>query len=445
MKLTNYIVPFLLLNFPALVGAQEILELSKDTSILMALESNRDFAISQLLLVESQREEKSNWNNFLPELSAYGELEREDYYITDSTSSLTASGYLYGNLDLDDSLLWSIRETELDYETQQISYEDARQVLIASVEKGFYYLLTSQSNVAIEKSNLDLTQKIYEQTLRDFENGFTSKLDLLQAQVNAANLVPSYRQTVVDHEESLRDFLLLLGVDLDQEVELKGDLSAEILTFDSQDLIAKYLSNRSDIQTSLKGIDSLENSKKLKRANLLSPTLGLSAKWAPSVDEPFDSISWSDGESVSDSATFTLSLSVPLDGFIRGSSDNLQIQAIEDDITQARIRLEEDILSAQVEIYNLTEQLKTSEANLELGALNIELAQESYDMSLESYNQGTIERLDMEEALQSLLEAKQSFLSTQYGYLVSQIELRYALGLESLSEASIEKGDNNEE
>jgi multidrug efflux system outer membrane protein len=349
------------------------------------------------------------------------------------------------SLDLNASMAQTLNMTRLDYQAQQISYEQDQRDLIVSVEKEFYYLLTSESDLEIEKSNMDLTQRLYEQELINYNNGFASELDVLQAQVNAAIVVPTYTQAVADHKERMRDFLNVLGIDPLEEVQISGELDVTVQDFDAQSLIEKYLFNRSDIRSQELSIESLKNSRKLNGNSSLSPTLGLSASWSTELDDPFSSDSWKESltedSDFSDDFALGIDLSFPLDGFIRGSEDNLTLRSLDDQIESAEITLKNVITTAKLEIINLTEQLKTSEANLKLASLNIELAQKSYTASQDSYAKGTVERLDVEDAQQSLLEANQSFLTHQYNYMVSLIDLRDALNLDSIEDL---KEINNE-
>lgn len=434
----RYFFLLLFISLSQLVFSEGILILDKEKSVDMALENNLNFKNSAIILETLRREESNAWSNLLPVTSLTLGLEGSDSLFSSSSPSNPSpwktSSKLQMNLNLNSSLVWTINQTKLDYQAQLISYEQAQMELIVNVEKEFYYLLTSESDLGIEKSNMELTQRIYEQEVINYENGFASELDVLQSQVNAAMEGPSYSQAVADHQKRLRDFLNILGIDPLMEVQLTGALDVTVLNFEAQNLIKKYLTNRTDIRAQEKMIESLKNSRKINSASTRTPTLGFSASWNTGLYGPFSSDSWTDDSNFSDSLSFGIDLKIPLDGFVPGSRDNLTLQNLDDQIASAEITLTNLMTSARLEIINLTEQLKTSEANLKLARLNIELAQKSYSVSEDSYSRGAVERLDVEDAQQSLLEANQSFLTHQYNYMVSLIDLRNALNLDSIEE-----------
>lgn len=421
----NILYLLLFMAIPQFIFAEEPMKLDIEKSIELALENNLTFQSSAVNLETARRDNANSWSNFLPDTDLSAGLYNTFLETDDEPYSYYAQGSLSLSLDLNPSLKSTIEYTKLAYESEQISYEQAQELLIVSVEEEFYYLLTSESNLDIEKKNSELTDRIYEQTLSDYNNGLTSELDLLQARYNAASLVPDYSQTVATHNAYLRSFLVDLGLDPRTSVELVGDLNTDIIEIDGKSLMERYLVNRSDIRAAQKALESKRNNKKLETYSDRFPTLSLSTDYTGSLD---------DDNEYTDYISLDISLSIPLDSFIPGSQDDLTIKGLDDDIKEAQISLKNTISEAKLEVINLIAQLKTSEENLALSRMNIDLAAETYDVYVESYDKGTVERLDVEDAQQDLLEANQSYLSNQYNYLVSLIDLRSALDLDSLKD-----------
>ena len=112
----------------------------------------------------------------------------------------------------------------------------------------------------------------------------------------------------------------------------------------------------------------------------------------------------------------------------------MAIRGREDDAEIAAVTLARAVEEARTEIINLVAQLETSAANMELSELNVELARKTFELSQLSYERGTVQRLDVEDAQQSYLEAVQQALVSRYEYLAGLINLRMALGLDSLED-----------
>ncbi|WP_028974179.1 TolC family protein [Spirochaeta cellobiosiphila] len=425
----------LLVTVPALLNWAAPTVLTLDKSVEQALESNLDYQISGISLQEAKRQKNSSWNNFLPQLSATSELSGEKSLSENTDTTWRLSAGLSLRLPLNGGLAYTIKDIKLAYENQSISYETARLQLINEVEQAFYSLIANQADIDIAKNNIDLAEKRYQVTLRNFNNGLATELDTLQARVTAAQLKPAYLQAVSDYNIALREFLDVIGLPTDTEITLEGSLDTEIHQFDSDQLIEKYLMNRRDILAQEKKIEILENQKKQKTMTSRTPDLSLSSQWGTSVMKPFESSSW-DTEKLSDTLSLGLSLSIPLDDFIPGSATDTTLKGMDDEIKSAKLTLVKNIEDARTEIINLVSKLETSAAQIELAKLNVELTKTTYEKSEYSYNQGGMGRLDLEDTQQNYFNAKQEYLESQYNYLNGLINLRYALGLENLAELS---------
>ncbi|MDC7225663.1 MAG: TolC family protein [Spirochaetales bacterium] len=403
--------------------AAEALILDIETCIEMALENNPDFLISNISLRTAQRDNNTVWNNFLPTASLSGYHGGSSAIISDTADfSWSTYGKLSMSLSLNAEVFKTIESIRLAYENEQISYETAKRELVSTVEEEFYYLITSKSSLEITKASLELAQKNYEQTLSNYNHGMASELSVLQAEINAANLKPTYKQSLSNHESRLRNFLIVLGMDPEQEIELEGELNTKIVEFDAEQLIPE-LSNRLDLQTIEKNIEILSNSRTLTALSNKSPTLTASGSWQVEALPSY-----------ADILSLSLTLSIPIDDFIPGSSTSVSLAEIDDQIQQYELRLGKAMNEARIEIINLIEQLETAADNMDISALNITLAEKTYEMSQQSFARGVVERLDVEDAQQAYLSAKHQYLSSQYDYLTGLISLRDALGLSTLDE-----------
>ncbi len=427
-------IPILLLATAFFLWSDPLV-LDRDTCVNLALEKNPDFLISGIELDAADREYRNSWNSFLPEVSATVGLSESNslFDSRDLDTSWSFSGSLDLSLNLSAGMANTIKSIRLAYESEQIDFELARISLISQVESGFYYLLASRKDMEIEKNNLDLAVKRYEQTKTNFENGFTSELSVLQARVSAENLKPDYLQTTADYDAEIRDFLIILGLNPDTEVVLEGDLKTEILMFDKEKLIDTYIGNRQDIRSLQNSLESAKNTKSMTALDSKAPSVQLSAGWNTNVSDAFENESWDSG-SWQDGVSLGAYLVIPLDDWVPGSSTDTTLQSLEDSIESVAINLAKTTDTARAEIINLVDQLETTASQLTLSELNVELALESYRRTEDSYAKGSTERLDVEDAQQDYQSAEQSYILSQYNYISGLISLRTALGLEETEE-----------
>jgi len=428
------LLPFLLCLAIGIVMAEETTFLDRETSIELALENNRSFRSSTIALATAQREAEKPLSVLIPDVSASSSLSYTEPLFSDPLM-VQQEGWTFGasvsaSLPLQTGLVYTVRETMLAYEAEQISWEAARLQLIASVEREFYYLLAAGSNLEILETSLDLARDRAEQTQIMFENGRASEVAMLQVRVSAANQEPEYLSAQAAYRQRLDSFLIVLGFDPGTEVTLEGELTVEPREFEATELFA-LIENRSDIRSLRLSTETLRNSRSLVSAGGRTPVVQLTAGWNTNVADAFENESWRDGL-WADGASLGISVTMPLDDFLANSSTGQSIAALDDTIAQAEISLEESIASAEAEITGLLDQLETSRANIESSRLTMEYAFTAYEMSEEAYRRGTMERLDVEDSQQSYLTAAQANLQSRYDYLATLINLRLALGVESL-------------
>ena len=421
LSLCLFLLPILL--FPL---SGEPVSLDLQTCLSLALENNPGLKISGLDLAVSRRESSHTWNAFLPGISAgAGYSESSPLTSGPYDPSRTLSGSVNLNLSLNAGLAANARGIKLSLENEEISYGEAEKSLLSAVEKEFYYLITSASNLEIVKADLDLSWKNYDQVENNYRHGMASELTLLQAMVSASNQEPVYKQAVATHEARMNEFLLTIGLEPETQVTLEGSLDREIWEGDAKELAERYLPARSDIQRLIRSREILENRKKQTALQNRTPTLRLSGGWSTSKRDEGE---WTDGISMG------VNVNIPLDTFIYGSSTSLSLKELDDQISRNAISLESALNEGRTEIINLVNQLNVAADNTRLSSLNIELAEESFRQTEESFSRGLSQHLEVEKAQQELFSARQQYLSNQYNYLTNLINLRDALGLASLDD-----------
>jgi outer membrane protein TolC len=418
---------------------QEPVELDVATCISLALDNNKDFKLSALEIKSKEIAYNNRSGNFIPTITASSGLEYEDIAVsafTDPSPSysddpLSLSAGLTFSLSLSNKLKYDIRKTHLDYQEEQISYEIAQKQLINEIEKEFYSLITLRSNFTILSKNKNLAEKRFISTQNNYKNGLATNLEVMQAEVNAGSYQPQLSQARSDLDMATRIFLLHLGLDTETEVVLKGDLSMPNFYPKTDVLIFTYAMSQPNIRKQMIAIETLKNNLQSAKASAYGPSLTLSGEWSSSVDSPFESSNW-ESENWEDSASIGLTVKVPLDGYIKGSTDKTSIGQSEIALEKAEIVLASLIDTSKVEIKNLCQQIATSIEKLEQSSKNKNLAEKSYELTEESYGFGRVERLAVEDAQQAALSAGQEYLSCQYDYMTELIDLTYILNLDSI-------------
>jgi outer membrane protein TolC len=417
----------LLVLLPA--GSAATLNLDVDTAVQLAIENNLELKSERIDLETAARAQKSTWNQFLPSIDASTSLSRSNEISTfggQDSSPWNLGFAIKASLPLSAAKIESIRAVALDYQRGLVTYEMAKSELERSVRKAFFSLLVAQESIRLAEQELATAEQRYQQTRVNYESGLVPRLQVLSARVSAENLKPALEEQRVLYTSSLMDFQLLLGLDGKDELTLEGAIVANAYSFDSEELLERYMNNRLDIQSAHKQIEIIENQKQLQKKSSFTPTLSLSASVQPTLNAPFTS-SWVDGDAWFDSGAMALAVSVPLDGFIPGSADKLELAALDDSIGKARLSLEQTRKRARIEVQSAVLKLDKSLRSIEALELNVSLAQEAYELTEKAYQAGTVELLEVKNASDDLQKAKLSLLNEKYNYLCGLIDLSYSL------------------
>jgi len=401
--------------------------LDADAAVKLALENNLSLKSDRIELGKAARARNATWNSYLPSADASATFNRYNKEpAVPGLSPWYMAVQVEASLPLSLAKLSSVRATILGYESGRIDYETAERQLERDVRKAFYALLLSQESIHLAEQQLATAEKQYQKALKNFEAGNAPKLDALTAQVTAENLKPELEEQRVSYAGSLMSFELLLGLEPTEELSLKGAIEAEACHFDFVELSRIYLGGRLDIQRLEKQIQIKENEKRLKDRSAYTPTLSASASYAPAINDPF-AFKWGRGQDWTDNGLLTLSISIPLDGFVPGSADRVASASARDDIEIARIALRQARQKAETEIRSTLLGLEKSLRTMDALALNVTRAQEAYDLTETSYRAGTLNLLEVQNASDELQKAELLLLKEKYNYLSGLIDLSYSL------------------
>ena len=420
--------------FAAAVISAEPMQLDVDTAVKLALENNLNLKSSAIDVDLAERPYNNIWNNFLPTIGSTTVLGKKDLLLTDpmfnplaSQNKLTLTESISASLTLNAALFTGIEITRMNYQSGLLSYEMARKELETNVRKAFFGLIATRTSRDLIQSNIQTAEKQYSQALENYNNGLIPELDLLRVRVRVENLKPGLNQVANSYENSLMTLKFLLGLDRNVELSLNGELEVQPREFDAETLIGRYTDSRLDVRSLSQALEIQKRALTANRQRALTPSVTLSAGWSiPAVTDPFNGDSWSK-DTLWDQGSASLTIAMPLDGFIPGSGTQDSFRKAEDQIRQTELKLALVRENAGIEITNLVMNLASGSQSIETYKLNMELARRAYDMTAEAYRLGTKEYLEVESAQNELFKAQQDVLLEQYKYLSGLLDLEYAL------------------
>mgnify|MGYP002521174321 FL=1 len=237
--------------------------------------------------------------------------------------------------------------------------------------------------------------------------------------MNYENLKPSIESAVITYENNLALFKQMLGIDQSVQIELDGSLK-EALPAGNIDsgTVADELPS---VKRIMRSIEAAENS-------LLATRF---SAWGPSLTAGF-SYGVSGSKMLSEprtSSQLSLGVIIPLDGYLPWSSGALGIASQKASLENLRLQLEDEKTSSVIQIENSLKGIRQAESQLASLNNNAELAQRSYDMTLAAYNYGSKDLLTLQNASDSLMQAKTQLQSQYYTIISAVLDLENTLGV----------------
>jgi outer membrane protein TolC len=302
----------------------------------------------------------------------------------------------------------------------QESVRQTNQETVFNVKQAFLNYLVMREFVKVTEEASSLAEKTLANVKNMYEVGIASRLDLLRAEVRAANQKPPLiqaRNSVKIAEAGLKT---VLGLDVSQPVEIVGELTYRPVEVDPAASLSSALANRPEL--SLINYQKMisEEMRKIAVAGGL-PTVAVSGNynyWGNYLK--FNSVSWENFYS------FNLIISVPLFKGFQTPAQVAEAQAAIREIEQTRKGLTDaikfEVESSLLNLNQARETLLSQEKNIEQAVEGVRVA----DLN---YSEGLATILDVAAAQIALSEARTNRLRAVYDYEIALAMLDKAMGL----------------
>jgi len=418
-----------LVFFPLLATAAETITLTLDDAVRLALDNSINLKKSAIDLAKAGYSASHLWSEIFPGFSL-----GTSFTFLPQTPLVTEPGFQYRDnalsysvdfrisLPLNPSLYSSMKNIELAYRMQLLSYENASKQLEIQVIKRFLNLITMNANISNMQGSLDLALQKMNNDRIARANGLLSELDWLNSQLSAETARYNLLNVQNSYKNSLGEFLALLGIDDGTNVILNGTVEIAKLNLDPEKLILEHLPKRPDIVAQRQTIERLELAKNITTNNLRSPSLTLSTQWrggATGFSAPF-----------TDSISGSLSLSIPIDSWIPGTKQNQNVRAADNEIEKAKLELQNTETQAKTQIRSLVSNLNSRWESLEIARLRVSIAQRTVDAANIGFRNGTVEFKGLEDRRSDLSNASQRLLEEELTYQSLLLDLAAALNVE---------------
>jgi len=429
------VVLFALLAVGGPSFAQEKLALTLEDSIQLALRQNPFFQAEKAKEEQAAAMVKEAFANFLPSVNAQGShiLDKKVMSILmpslfgmpaqkikldftrDYQLALNMSVPLYAG----GRIMSGYKQANLNLQATRESIRQSMQDTVFNVKKAFYGHLLARKFVDVAQEAVDLAQKHLKNVKSLYEVGMASRFDLLRSEVQAANLQPQLIRARNGLSSAELGLKTLLGLDLKQAIEVKGELSYQAFEANMDAAVAQALASRPELVQLNYQKQMASEMVKMARAAYI-PTVAVGGQynfWGNNLK--FGGDTW---ESY---YTFSLVLNVPVfNGFVNsakvGESKAMlkQLEFSQKGLTEmVKFEVNDSILSLQQAKESLLSQEK-----------NVEQAQEAVRIAELNYKEGLATNLDVSGAHVALSQARTNHSQALFDYALALAQLEKAIG-----------------
>ncbi|MEA4859176.1 MAG: TolC family protein [Sphaerochaeta sp.] len=382
------------------LGAQSM---SLAEAIKQAKAYNTDAQNAAITL--SQNLNEAQVNEYLPsiKLSAGASAQAS---LLDASYSASISPNATLSFSLSSANRYTNEQQSLSAQSARSNYASTMQQIEQAVTTAYWNVVAAELSLQMQQLEVSHKQENLEQMRSQYEGGEITTLTVSQAELSLADalLGESSRERVL--EEAKDQLSLLTG----SAVVGKLDDLLPIGELKSLDALLALASSTTTIKTAELSVEQAKLAYLQTQASSASPVLALDASTT------FSAQLSTSGSSLRDSTTVGVTVSIPVDAYLKNSKTNITLKNLASDIEVAENRLmasKKALASSISSAYHSIEEAKKTIDYLSAYEL---LAQQSADLSQIAYNAGEISYRELAESQKSLSQAHLSLLVQQVNH-----------------------------
>lgn len=350
------------------------------------------------------------------------DFEREaDKYSVIGSASISFSWGL--------SIIEDVKKANRDYEAGLISWEQVVKQNERDVKKLFYSLLLQQKTIENDKETLQNTYQRYLNTKKSYESGSAPRLDMLQSNVTYQNMKRDIEKEELGFKSQLKQFAVILGFPAETELTLDGSLEVDMVDFNQEEMLAKYMNSNAEVRLLEKQVESVSAQMRGLNLDSFTPTLSFSYATKPTLN-PIDA-DWLGGSNWSDKGSGSMSLTWNFTNALPFSDNRIRYKDLKRQREQLYLKIEQKKQDIANDIQKLFDDITSSVHSIQAVKENIALADEAYKLLNHAYSNGTVDFIEVKDAETQLNKAKLAEQSELFTYISSLAELEYILDLPS--------------
>ncbi|MFA5255435.1 MAG: TolC family protein [Candidatus Omnitrophota bacterium] len=424
-------------EFPA--KSEQVLSLSLDDIIRMALDSNRDIRIQEEDVTFARANITAAQSKFLPQASiGYGFTYNDAVITTDalpnnrkdtriftgykSNNQVTLSGtqLVYDG----GASIANLKEARVQLKIQEATLAAKKIEIEFEAKRLFYGLLLAYETLRINKDLVDQSQAHYENVRNRFIQGTSSRFDALQSKVQVSKLIPPLVQAQNSIEIISNDLKKLLYLDIGCRIMPKENLRYRPIDVNLEEFLNEAYKNSPQMRLKVLGVDLQKWAIEFAKSGWY-PNINATGNYMYISDKIIDMINpRHDNWNLGISASFSV---------FDGMSTLAKVKEAKARYSQAILGKENIVEQIAVDIRRGCLDIKESHAIILSQKDSLAEAKDALNISYIGYDNGVMINLDVIDAQVSLSQVEKNLAEGIYDYLMATAYLDKVMGREYIS------------
>jgi outer membrane protein TolC len=308
-------------------------------------------------------------------------------------------------------------------QAQERSLELSRQRLAIDVTAAFYQVLRQRQLIEVSRQSLERSEGLRDASQARMQVGLASRLDVLRAELQAAQAGDALVSAETALAGSLERFRFLLGLPPSEPVEPEGSALPDLEAAEPQPLaalVAEALAKRLELMEARDQVGDADRALRLAGQNLLPQLdLNLSHQRLGAGSDFGSAFRGADGRT-----TFFVSSSYPVERAADRAARavaRLSLDAATRALQQRQFEIEADVREA-------VRALERIRKSVDLQRQSVDLAEQQQRLATLRYQRGLASNFDVVDAEASLVGARTALVGLLADYQVARMQLLRATG-----------------
>lgn len=290
----------------------------------------------------------------------------------------------------------AFKQAKLNYEMTLKQLKRAELDLVYSVTQSFYNVISTRERVKIAQMTAARQKESYELAQSKFKAGLIREVEALQMEVDYTRESNSLDGAQVDYASRLEAFKESLGIDMQDSITLKDDMTLMIVTVDADKAVALAMLNRLELRENAIQIELQEMSvRRQKAAGKISGNIDLTYNFLgldrSQRDDPvrmaFEN-SWNNLIDRKGALGASVTVSVPL---LDWGGNRARVRSSQSTLKQYQIQDEAEKISIEREMRSNVSQLQRNLRTFVALEKSVVIAEKGFEISRQRYSDGDID------------------------------------------------------